>query len=53
MNEAYFQTCWMVLKRDRPDLWAQMTKIEIETIGLISKENESTDSKPDRPETVL
>lgn len=40
MPERYFQSCWLMLKLKRPDLWDEMTKMELVVANLRNREDE-------------
>jgi len=47
-RDNFFHTCWMLMKRDHPELSDQMSIIELETAGYTPKTE--TDEKEDEPE---
>lgn len=32
-RDSFFHSCWMILKSKRPDVWDEMTKIELYVSG--------------------
>ena len=46
-RDAYFHLCWMELKHRRPDLFEDMSKVELSVSGYRDKEAEEDETEND------
>lgn len=51
-RDNFFHSCWMELKRSRPDLWIEMNNVELCIAGLEAKPAETKD-EPDEDANIL
>ena len=51
-RDNFFHTCWMLLKRDHPELYKEMAEIEMLAAG-IDPEPEPEEEKDDVPEGTI
>ena len=53
-RDNFFHSCWMLLKKQRPDLWDDMSKVEIILSGYDPDEKEEIeDEKKEDEGTVM
>lgn len=54
-RDNYFHSCWMLLKKQRPDLWEEMTKVEMSLAGYDPDEQKEDPEKKKKkgPEGIV
>lgn len=51
-RDNHFHSCWMLLKQEHPELWDDMTKIELIISGYNPDEKEDEPEKDDENDGV-
>lgn len=47
-RDSFFHTCWLKLKQRRPDIWQDMTEVELDVAGWPVQA--AVENEPDSPE---
>ncbi len=52
-RDNFFHSCWMLLKKQRPDLWDDMSKVEIILSGYDPDEKEEIEDEKKTDEGIV
>lgn len=52
-RDSFFHSCWMILKTRRPDVWEDMTKIELYVSGYDDPTEKKEDDKKNESSPVV